>query len=136
MGLQISREGKVLVNGREPSGIRERIWAWAVMRRVDRTLKEVKERAGLTDEQKAALDREAEIRHCRRHGVACAFSAVTSFMGAAVNVYVFYTMAHYARYAMIPLSFFMAWSAWRDYRKALALHQRQRELIVEDVHDY
>jgi hypothetical protein len=135
MGLQISRKGEILVDGRPPKGWRERLWAWLVTRNIDRQIREVKARAGLSDEQKAALDRAETLRVCVRrkwlNALTCALAAVN------VPVMAFTAWTSPGWKAWLALACVPAFAALsvRDHRKWLQLRREELELIVDDVHD-
>lgn len=136
MGIQVTRDGKILVGGEKPKGLHARLRAWWTVRSVNRLVAKAKSRSGMSPEQKAALDRDDEIRYCRRFWKANALYCTMSLSGIATNAYVVLTGSGLVRLAMVPISAFLVWNAYRDYVKALALRQRERELIVDEVHEF
>lgn len=136
MGLQISRKGEVLVDGRPPKGLRERLWAWLVTRNIDREIRQMRERAGLSDEQKAAMDRAESLHVCVRRKRLNALTFVCAVVQVPVCAYSAWAGHGWKAWLAAVAVPLFAWRAVADRKRWLQLRQEELELVVDDVHDF
>ncbi len=134
MGLQLSGKARILVDGKPPKGLRERLWAWLRMREVNRHLAEWKRTAGMTPEQQKAVVIQDQLTVCRkrqRNNVLTSFLAATYI---AIAAKMSWCQDKNWAFALVGAVFF-AYRLRKDVRTVLALREQERQLIVEDVHN-
>lgn len=134
MGLQLSGKGEILIDGKPPQGLRNRLLAWYLLREANRAVKEAAGRKGVPMEQREAEIRDDSIRICRRRQL---YNALT-FVCAVVQVPVC-GFSGWHRHGFWQLICFLAvplfaWRAVADWRTFWALREEERQLVVDDVH--
>jgi len=135
MGIQVTEEAKVLVDGRAPKGLRERLYAWMVMRSVNRQIGEWKRDKGLTPGQKAARTRRDLIQNTVFRKWLNAFTALMAVVAVPTWAYSAVVATGWLRLLYAVLAAVFTYRVRSDYRVWRGLRTKEAELVVEDVHD-
>lgn len=134
MGIQVTEEAKILVDGRAPRGLRERLWAWLTLWQVNRALREVKARSKLSLEERVAKERAETISICRKRQWYNGLTSVCAVVSVPIDSYAAYSHGGAWKLAYLAAAYF-AYRAVRDMKTFRELCQQERELVVEEIHD-
>jgi hypothetical protein len=134
MGIRITEEAKVLVDGRAPRGLRERLWAWLVLWQVNRQVKLVTKYAGLTPDEKVRRSREDLMGTYRRRKWTNGLTTALAAVSVPLHSYAAYSHNGMWKLAYLAAVYF-SYRSVQDFRTWREMWLKERELVVEDVHD-